>query len=78
MTGLYTAATYVDHLGSADDMDPTSVAPLVCLVEELRGGMGTDEKVSIGMVAISPSTGDVVWDHFDGTLSSFLQLASMI
>ncbi|CAL1703692.1 unnamed protein product [Somion occarium] len=65
LTNLYTAATYVDHLGSADDLDPVSVAPLVCLVEELRGGMGADEKVCIGMVAVSPSTGDVVWDHFD-------------
>ena len=70
MTGLYTAATYVDHLGSADDIDPTSIAPLIYLVEELHGGMGTDEKVSIGIVAISPSTGDIVWGYFDGTLSS--------
>lgn len=66
LTNLYTAATYVDHLGSADDIDAASVAPLICLAEELRGGLGADEKVTIGMVAVSPSTGDVVWDHFDG------------
>ena len=38
----------------------------MCLVEQLRGGMGADERVNIGMIAICPSTGDVVWDEFEG------------
>ena len=38
----------------------------MCLVEQLRGGMGTDERVNIGMITICPSTGDVVWDEFEG------------
>lgn len=40
--------------------------PLMCLVEQLVGGMGKDDRVRIGMICISPSTGDVVWDEFDG------------
>ena len=38
----------------------------MCLLEERRGGMGTDERVNFAMIAISPSTGDVVWDEFEG------------
>ncbi|KAI0691181.1 muts domain V-domain-containing protein [Cytidiella melzeri] len=62
---LYTAATYVDQLGSVDDMDPLAAPPLVCLVEELKGGMGIDERVSIALISVSASTGDVMWDHFE-------------
>ncbi|KAI0340128.1 DNA mismatch repair protein MSH3 [Trametopsis cervina] len=65
LTHLYTAATYVDQLGSADDMDPLAAPPLVCLVEEPKGGMGVDERVSIALVSVCASTGDVMWDHFD-------------
>lgn len=40
----------------------------MCIVEQQRGGMGTDERVNIGMIVICPSTGDVVWDEFEGKL----------
>ena len=39
----------------------------MCVVEQLRGGMGVDERVNVGMIVICPSTGDVVWDEFEGT-----------
>ncbi|GBE82631.1 DNA mismatch repair protein [Sparassis crispa] len=65
LTQLYTAATYVDELDSVDNTDRTSAPPLMCLAEELRGGMGPDERVRFGMIVISPSTGDVVWDEFE-------------
>ncbi|KZT11630.1 uncharacterized protein LAESUDRAFT_734417 [Laetiporus sulphureus 93-53] len=65
LTHLYTAATYIEDLNSVDDLDPTFAPPLMCVVEQLRGGMGADERVRVGMVVISPSTGDVVWDEFD-------------
>ncbi|KAH9929644.1 muts domain V-domain-containing protein [Amylocystis lapponica] len=67
LTHLYTAATYVDELNSVDvdDLDPSSAPPLMCIVETPKGGMGTDERVCIGMIIISPSTGDVVWDEFE-------------
>jgi DNA mismatch repair protein MSH3 len=38
----------------------------MCLVEQARGGMGVDERVAVSMMVVSPSTGDVIWDHFDG------------
>ncbi|KZT24115.1 hypothetical protein NEOLEDRAFT_1068081 [Neolentinus lepideus HHB14362 ss-1] len=62
---LYTAATYVDELDSADDAARSSAPSLICLVEERKGGMGTDERVGIGLVVITPSTGDVIWDDFE-------------
>ena len=37
----------------------------MCIVEDPGGGSGTDEKVNIGMVAVQPSTGDVVYDSFE-------------
>ncbi|KAI0781314.1 muts domain V-domain-containing protein [Trametes elegans] len=65
VTHLYTAATYVDDLNSLDELDPNSAPPLMCLLEEQLGGMGADERVKMAMVAIAPSTGDVVWDEFE-------------
>ncbi|KAA1471299.1 DNA mismatch repair protein MSH3 [Dentipellis sp. KUC8613] len=73
LTHLYTAATFVDELDSVDDVD-RSAPLLMCLVEELRGGMGVDEKVAIGMIVLCPSTGEVTWDHFeDGHMRTELE-----
>ncbi|PCH38453.1 hypothetical protein WOLCODRAFT_65402 [Wolfiporia cocos MD-104 SS10] len=66
LTHMYTAATYVDELNSVDELDPSTAPPLMCLVEELKGGMGPDERVRMAMIVIAPSTGDVVWDEFEG------------
>jgi DNA mismatch repair protein MSH3 len=63
LTSLYTSATFVDELG----VDNSSLgggnnsATLMCLVEESIG----KEKVRLGLIAVVPSTGEVVWD---GTL----------
>ncbi|TFK46431.1 hypothetical protein OE88DRAFT_1715028 [Heliocybe sulcata] len=65
LSHLYTAATYVDELGSVDDTAVSAPPSLVCLVEERKGGMGNDEKVSIGLVIVTPSTGDVIWDDIE-------------
>lgn len=65
-TELLVAIRYVDDIDSVDDVDPNDAPLLMCLVEQLRGGMGADERVNIGMIAICPSTGDVVWDEFEG------------
>lgn len=40
----------------------------MCIIEELKG-MGIDERVSIAMITICPSTGDVVYDEFEGPTS---------
>ena len=57
---------YVDDLNTVDELDPNFAPPLMCILEEPRGGMGTDERVNVAMIAITPSTGDVVWDEFEG------------
>ncbi|KAI0668532.1 muts domain V-domain-containing protein [Trametes maxima] len=67
VTHMFTAATFVDDLNSVDELDPNSAPPLMCLLEEPKGGLGTDEHVRMALIVISPSTGDVVWDEFDET-----------
>ncbi|KAH8117506.1 muts domain V-domain-containing protein [Phellopilus nigrolimitatus] len=74
LTNMYTAATYIDEVESVDD--PLLLTPpiFMCITEGLLGGMGADERVSFGIVAITPSTGDVVWDEFeDGFMRSELE-----
>ncbi|KAH9923928.1 muts domain V-domain-containing protein [Epithele typhae] len=44
VTRLYTAATFVDNLSTLDELDPNNAPPLMCLLEEPQGGMGTDER----------------------------------
>ena len=47
----------------------------MCIAEGMLGGMGVDERVSISLVAVTPSTGDVVWDEFeDGFMRSELEV----
>ncbi|KAF8631445.1 hypothetical protein AX17_005122 [Amanita inopinata Kibby_2008] len=62
---LYTAATYVDSLDSPDDSDRFVSRILMCLIEEPTGVGQCD--TSIGIVAICPGTGDVVWDELEDT-----------
>jgi hypothetical protein len=60
---------YIDELGSADDDDAFAqgaAPPIACIIEELRGGMGSDDLVHFGFVAVTPATGDIVYDTFDG------------
>lgn len=64
------APRYVDDIDSVDDVDANNAPLLMCLVEQLRGGMGADERVNIGMITICPSTGDVIWDEFEGKFLS--------
>ncbi|KIK97398.1 hypothetical protein PAXRUDRAFT_824943 [Paxillus rubicundulus Ve08.2h10] len=68
LTHLYTATTYVDELESADDVDKHAAPPLACFAEIPRAGESSEDQVSIGMIVITPSTGDVVWDEFDDTI----------
>ncbi|KAH7922832.1 hypothetical protein BV22DRAFT_1113691 [Leucogyrophana mollusca] len=65
---LYTATTYVDELDSVDDLDKHAAPPLVCLTETSRHANDVGDRVSVGMISISPNTGDVVWDEFDDSL----------
>lgn len=66
--------SFVDELGSADDVDAFAhgaAPPIACIIEELRGGMGSDELVHFAFVAVTPATGDIVYDTFDGEHFSF-------
>ncbi|KPV75658.1 uncharacterized protein RHOBADRAFT_52699 [Rhodotorula graminis WP1] len=72
LSALYTSATYVDELG-ADSLSiqgDGETATLMCIVEDApKGGkQGADAKIRIGIVAVVPSTGTVVYDEFDDTL----------
>ena len=58
----------MDELESEDLSSQGITPPLVCVVEQLAGGSGVDERVRVGFVAVSPGTGDVVWDEFDGDI----------
>ncbi|KAL1933574.1 hypothetical protein VTP01DRAFT_7664 [Rhizomucor pusillus] len=65
---LYTKGTFVDEMATSelDEESPTSsTSYLLCAVEEKRGGGGSDERVRIGLVAVQPATGDIVYDVFD-------------
>lgn len=61
-TRIFTPS-YVDEADSADDLDKYSAPSLVCLVESHENDAA---EVNIGMIAITPSTGDVIWDDFHG------------
>ena len=58
--------SYVGQLDSVDDTDPIAAPPLVCLIEDTKGGEGINQKVSVSVISITVSTGDVVWDYFEG------------
>ncbi|KAJ7343625.1 muts domain V-domain-containing protein [Mycena albidolilacea] len=63
---LFTAATYVDDLDSIDELDKYTAPRLVCLIEgKSEKPTATGADVCIGMISVSPSVGDVVWDVFD-------------
>lgn len=66
----------MDEIESADDnRGNTFAAPLICLSEELKGGMGADEQVLFGMISVTPSTGDIVYDEFlDSHMRSELEV----
>ena len=65
----------MDELGADDDESRITPPVFICTYESLLGGMGADERVCISMVAVTPSTGDVVWDEFeDGFMRNELEV----
>lgn len=82
LTNLYTKGTYIDDQEALDGTSPgpegamtaSSSGHLLCLTETRPKGWGSDEKVQIGLVAVQPSTGDIVYDDFeDGWMRSELE-----
>ncbi|KAF2657313.1 DNA mismatch repair protein MSH3 [Lophiostoma macrostomum CBS 122681] len=79
LTNLYTKGTYVDDI---EGLDSAGAAPnsnqstgyLLCLTETNAKGWGTDEKVHVGLVAVQPATGDIIYDDFeDGFMRSDIE-----
>ena len=80
LTNLYTKGTYIDDQEGLETpvAGPEGGAPatghLLCLTETSPKGWGSDEKVQIGLVAVQPATGDIIYDDFeDGWMRSELE-----
>ncbi|KAH8731433.1 DNA mismatch repair protein MSH3 [Phaeosphaeriaceae sp. PMI808] len=76
LTNLYTKGTYVDDVEGLET--PTTGAQatgyLLCITETNAKGWGTDEKVQVGLVAVQPATGDIIYDDFeDGFMRSEIE-----
>ncbi|KAH8905307.1 hypothetical protein BR93DRAFT_780570 [Coniochaeta sp. PMI_546] len=69
LTNVYTKGTYVDDIGELDQSSDNNGAPsggyLLCITESKANGAGTDEKVDVGIVAVQPATGDIIYDNFE-------------
>ncbi|OQO09001.1 hypothetical protein B0A48_05892 [Cryoendolithus antarcticus] len=80
LTNLYTKGTYIEDQEAleapvtAPDGGSPATGHLLCLTETYPRGWGTDEKVQIGLVAVQPATGDIIYDDFeDGWMRSELE-----
>ena len=71
LTNLYTKGTYIDDIEGLEGpvAGPSGGAPatgyILCLTENKTKGWGTDEKVHVGILAVQPATGDIIYDDFD-------------
>jgi DNA mismatch repair protein MSH3 len=64
LTNVYTQGTYVDEVDSQVGLDSSLSGYILCLTESnIRPG--DDEKVRIGMVAVQPSIGSILYDEFE-------------
>ncbi|KAF2683423.1 DNA mismatch repair protein MSH3 [Lentithecium fluviatile CBS 122367] len=78
LTNLYTKGTYVDDIEGlalgGSESGAQSTGYLLCLTETNAKGWGTDEKVQVGLVAVQPATGDIIYDNFeDGFMRSEIE-----
>lgn len=71
LTNLYTKGTYIDDIQGIEEEagTPPPVSPstgfLLCMTEVNSKGYGNDEKVHVGIVAVQPATGDIIYDDFE-------------
>ncbi|KAI2636112.1 muts domain V-domain-containing protein [Xylaria nigripes] len=77
LTNVYTKGTYIDEIGELDQQPDTSAPTggyLLCITEAKAKGSGTDEKVDVGIIAVQPATGDIIYDNFeDGFMRSEIE-----
>ena len=70
LTNLYTKGTYIDDVEGFEEPSVASTSGpatgfLLCLTETNAKGWGNDEKVQVGIVAVQPATGDIIYDDFE-------------
>lgn len=80
LTNLYTKGTYIDDVEGMEGPAPAvsegspATGYLLCITETNAKGWGNDEKVHVGIVAVQPATGDVIYDDFeDGFMRSEIE-----
>ncbi|KAG7132105.1 DNA mismatch repair protein MSH3 like [Verticillium longisporum] len=77
LTNVYTKGTYIDENGELDaqgENGAPAAGYLLCITETPSKGQGTDEKVDVGIVAVQPATGDIIYDNFeDGFMRSEIE-----
>lgn len=80
LTNMYTKGTYIDDVGgleapsAAAAMTTPAAGYLLCITESNPNGWGTDEKVHVGILAVQPATGDIIYDDFeDGFMRSEIE-----
>jgi DNA mismatch repair protein MSH3 len=77
LTQVYTKGTYVDEIGELDQMEGSGAPAggyLLCITESVVKGTGTDERVDVGVIAVQPATGDIIYDSFeDGFMRSEIE-----
>ncbi|THC99331.1 hypothetical protein EYZ11_001237 [Aspergillus tanneri] len=81
LTNLYTKATYIDDVDRLEG--PTHASStgaslatgyMLCITETNARGWGNDEKMHVGIVAVQPATGDIIYDDFeDGFMRSEIE-----
>lgn len=80
LTNLYTKGTYIDDVDGLEapsattSTTTTAAGYLLCITESNAKGWGTDEKVHVGILAVQPATGDIIYDDFeDGFMRSEIE-----
>ena len=78
LTNVYTKGTYIDDLGELGQPSDTATPSggyLLCITETpAKGGVGMDEKVDVGILAVQTGTGDIIYDNFqDGFMRSEIE-----
>lgn len=72
LTNLYTKGTYIDDIEGIEEDTRSGPIPqspstgfLLCMTEVNVKGYGNDERVHVGLIAVQPATGDIVYDNFE-------------
>ena len=80
LTNMYTKGTYIDDVdgleapSAATSTTTPAAGYLLCITESNPNGWGTDEKVHVGILAVQPATGDIIYDDFeDGFMRSEIE-----